>query len=71
MDKFFTQKYCDRCGGLLKEGRTMSMFNTQCICMDCLKKEKQDKDYEKAVKTDHEEIKKGNYNYKGIQISNK
>lgn len=67
MDKFFTQKTCDRCGGSLEKGRIMSMFNIECICMECCKKERQDKDYEKAVKADHEEIKKGNYNYKGIR----
>lgn len=67
MDKFFTQKTCDRCGGSLKKGRIMSMFNTDCICMDCLEKEKKDNDYEKAVKAEMEEIKKGNYNYKGIR----
>jgi transcriptional/translational regulatory protein YebC/TACO1 len=67
MDKFYTQKTCDRCGGSLENGRIMSMFNTECICMVCLEKEKKDKDYEKAVKVDHEEIKKGNYNYKGIR----
>lgn len=67
MDRFFTQKTCERCGGSLESGRTMSKFNTECICMDCSKKERQDKDYDKAVKADHEEIKKGNYNYKGIR----
>lgn len=67
MDKFFTQKTCDRCGGSLEKGRIMSMFNTDCICMVCLEKEKKDKDYDKAVKADHEEIRKGNYNYKGIR----
>jgi RecJ-like exonuclease len=67
MDKFFTQETCDRCGGYLKNGRTMSMFNTECICLECTKKEKQDKDYDKAVKADHEEINKGNYNYEGIR----
>ncbi|WP_346866650.1 MULTISPECIES: gamma-glutamylcyclotransferase [unclassified Clostridium] len=67
MDKFFTQKTCDRCCGSLEKGKIMSMFNTDCICMDCLEKEKKDKDYKKAVKADHEEIKKGNYNYKGIR----
>jgi hypothetical protein len=67
MDKFFTQEKCDRCGGSLKNGRIMSMFNTDCICMDCCKKEKKDKDYKKALKADHEQIKKGNYNYKGIR----
>lgn len=67
MDKFFTQKYCDRCGKDLKYGRIMSMFNEDCICMDCKEKETQDKDYEKAVKTEYEEIKKGNYNFPGIR----
>lgn len=67
MDKFFTQKNCDRCGGSLEKGRIMSRFNTECICMDCAEKEKKDKDYEKAVKAEYEEIKKGNYNYKGIR----
>lgn len=67
MDKFFTQKFCDRCGGSLENGRIMSMFNIDCICTECKKKEKADKDYDKAVKADHDEIKKGNYNYKGIK----
>ena len=66
MDKFFTQKHCDRCGGSLGGGRTMSMFNEQCICMECADKERQRADYSKAVEADHAEIKKGNYNFKGI-----
>lgn len=66
MDKFFTQKYCDRCGKDLKGGRIMSMFNEDCICMTCCNEEKKDQDYDKAVKADIEEIKKGNYNFKGI-----
>ena len=67
MDKFFTQKTCDRCGGSLENGHIMSMFSEECICLDCSKKEKADKDYDKAVKADQEEIKNGNYNYKGIK----
>jgi hypothetical protein len=67
MDKFFTQENCDRCGKSIKEGRTMSMFNTQCICMECKKKETQRADYRDAVNAELEEIKKGNYNYKGIK----
>lgn len=67
MDKFFSQKTCDRCGGSLKDGRIMSMFNTECICLDCSKKEKKNDDYDRAVKADHDEIKKDNYNYKGIK----
>ncbi len=67
MDKFFSQRHCDRGGGDLKGGRTMSAFNLDCICMDCKAKEKQDKDYDKAVKADIDEIKKGNYNFPGIR----
>ena len=67
MDKFFSQRHCDRCGGDLKGGRTMSMFNQDCICLDCKEKEKQDRDYDKAVKADIDEIKKGNYNFPGIR----
>lgn len=67
MDKFFTQKHCDRCGGSLEKGRIMSKFNTQCICMKCCEEEKKDKDYGKAVVAEMEEIKKGNYKYKGIR----
>lgn len=66
MDKFFTQKHCDRCGGSLSGGRTMSMFNEDCICMECKEKERQRADYGKAVEADHAEIKNGNYNFKGI-----
>jgi hypothetical protein len=66
-DRFFTQNFCDRCRGSLSGGRTMSMFNTQCICMDCKDKETKRNDYKDAVKADNEEIKKGNYNYKGIE----
>jgi len=67
MDKFFNQKYCDRCGGNLKDGRIMSMFNDQCICMTCKEKEMKDPEYIRAVKADHEEIRKGNFNFKGIR----
>lgn len=67
MDTFFTQKHCDRCGKSLEGGRIMSMFNTDCICLPCKEQERQDSDYEKAVEVEHDEIKKGNYNYKGIR----
>mgnify|MGYP003596465407 FL=1 len=67
MDLFFSQKHCDRCGGSLEGGRIMSMFNEQCICMGCKEKETKDTEYNKAVEADHEEIRKGNFNYKGIR----
>lgn len=66
MDRFFTQTKCDRCGGSLEDGRTMSMFNEDCICMKCKAEERKRDDYSKAVQADHEQIKQGNYNFKGI-----
>ena len=65
MDDFFTKKYCDRCGKYLNI-RTMSMFNTDVICMECKEEETRRSDYEEARKADLEEIKKGNYNFQGI-----
>lgn len=66
MDKFFTQKNCDRCGKDLKGGRIMSMFNEDCICMECKEKETKDKNYKLARNKELEEVRKGNYNFKGI-----
>jgi len=70
MDKFFTQEYCDRCGGNLEDGRIMSMFNNDCICMKCKDKERIRPDYKEAVDTDIAEIKKGNFNFEGIGLKN-
>lgn len=66
MDRFFTQKYCDRCGGTLEGGRIMSMYNNDCICMKCKDAETKRADYTEALEADRAEIKKGNYNFKGI-----
>ena len=66
MDRFFTQKRCDRCGGTLEQGRIMSMFNTDCICLACKEKEKTRPEYTAAVKAEHDAVKKGNANFKGI-----
>lgn len=70
MDDFFTKSKCDRCHGSLDGGRIMSMFNEQTICMACCKKERQRTDYKDAVEADHAEIRKGNYNFKGIGLKN-
>ena len=67
MDRFFTQKTCDRCGGSLSGGRIMSMYSTECLCLDCKEKEKDRADYQAAVKVELDEVKKGNLNYKGIK----
>lgn len=68
MDRFFTQQICDRCGGSLTQGRTMSMYNEDCICMECKTKERQREDYSIARDTEHEEVKNGNLNFKGIGL---
>mgnify|MGYP003659579498 FL=1 len=45
---------------------TMSMFNTDEICMACKDTEKKHPDYDKARDADHEQVLKGHYNFKGI-----
>ena len=65
-DEFLTKKRCDRCGGSLEGGRTMSRFNTDCICMACAEAETRHPDYQKAVEAELAEIRKGNRNFKGI-----
>lgn len=45
----------------------MSMFNEQCICLNCAEAEQKDPEYQKAIEADHAEIRKGNYNYKGLR----
>lgn len=66
MDDFFTKKFCDRCGKSLANGRTMSMFNTDCICMECKKKEREDPRYKRAQMEELNAVKRGNYNFQGI-----
>ncbi len=66
MDKFFTQKTCDRCGGSLAGGRIMSILNTDCLCLECKEKEKEDPRYKEAAKAEIKQVRKGNYNYEGL-----
>ncbi len=44
----------------------MSMYNTQLICMPCKDKEEKHDDYAEARDAEHEQVKAGNYNFKGI-----
>ena len=67
MDRFFSQKTCDRCGRSLAGGRTMSMYSTECICMACKKQEKARPDYKEAAKAELDAVNQGNFNYKGIR----
>ena len=65
-DTFFEKTRCDRCGKPLNGIRIMSMFNEDCLCMDCKEAERKKPEYRSAVEADNSEIRKGNYNFKGI-----
>ena len=69
MDKFFSQKHCDRCGGSLEGGRMMSKFNEDCLCMDCIEKERQRDDYKAASDAEIEAVRNGNFNFKGVGLN--
>ena len=56
---------CDRCNSLVN-GHTMSMFNTETICLPCARIEEVHPKYKEALKADLAEIRKGNYNFRGI-----
>lgn len=71
MDKFFSQKYCDRCGGDLSGGRIMSKFNTDCICMDCKRKETKMAEYKSACEAENAAVKRGETNFQGIGLPSK
>lgn len=65
-DSFFEKTHCDRCRKPLNGIRQMSMYNEDCLCMDCIESEKKRPDYKAAAEADHAEIRKGNYNFQGI-----
>ncbi len=65
MDRFFTVKKCDRCGGELRV-RQMSRFNTDVLCPACIVEEKKHPDYGKAVEAELEAVRRGDMNFLGI-----
>lgn len=67
-DRFFTVKTCDRCGKPLTGGRTMSMYNTDVICMDCKRAESQRSDYRQALDAERAAVASGNRNFAGIGL---
>lgn len=62
------KELCDRCGEPTNGSTIMSMFNEDIICQTCKEKEKERDDYKSASDADNEEIKRGNFNYKGIGL---
>ena len=69
MDRFYTTRTCDRCGGTLDGGRILSMYNTDVLCMKCKEEERKRPDYKEAQEADIAEIRKGNYNFEGIGLN--
>ena len=45
MDEFFSKRNRDRCHKSLADGFSMSRFNTDALCFDCLEEERQHPDY--------------------------
>jgi RNase P subunit RPR2 len=68
MDTFFTQTNCDRCGKPLTGGRTMSMFNTDTICLECADAERKRTDYEAAREAERAAVAAGDRNFKGVGL---
>ena len=66
MDDFFKKTHCDRCGKELTDGRIMSQFNEDCLCLECKSNEEKHSDYDKAIIAEIKEIKRCNYNFKGV-----
>ena len=59
-DEFFSKRVCDRCGKDLSGGRIMSMYNEDCICMECKVKDTKPQDYNETAKRDMDEYLKKN-----------
>lgn len=58
---------CDRCGKQ-SSFSTGSYFNTQQICMECDKKERDHPDFARAREVELEAVKRGNYNFRGVGL---
>ena len=67
-DEFFTKTTCDRCGKPLNGVRTMSMLNTETICMDCAEAERKRPDYAAARDAEAAAVRAGNFNFKGVGL---
>ena len=56
---------CHRCFGK-SDMYIMSMFDVSLICNHCHKAELRHPDYEKARAAEHDAVRRGDYNFKGI-----
>jgi hypothetical protein len=46
----------------------MSTFNTQILCLDCKRKERQHPAYPKAAEAENEAVRRGDMNFPGIGL---
>ena len=62
------KQVCDRCHASLRGGKayTMSIFNTETICMGCCEKERAHPKFKAAREADDAAIRAGNFNFAGI-----
>lgn len=58
---------CDRCANETLV-TTMSIFNTEMICMDCEEKERNHPKYQYAKESELAAIRSGNYNFPGVGL---
>jgi hypothetical protein len=53
---------CNRCGvSFANRAHTMSFFNTDMICMNCVQKERKNSRYKEAHDTECEAVRRGDY----------
>jgi hypothetical protein len=61
---------CSRChADLNKTASTMSVFNTDVICLNCKTDEQQAPGYEAAADSEREACRHGHYNHPGVGLS--
>jgi len=60
------QSLCQRCYKNTNGVTTMSIFNTDVICLDCCDAEKKDPDYKLACEIEANEWRNGNHNFTGM-----
>lgn len=59
---------CDRCHLPHNNRTTMSIFNTDTICIPCKKAEQNHPMYPLASDKEMEQVKQGNFNFEGIGL---
>lgn len=62
---FLAKTRCDRCHAPIENTKIMSIFNTDRLCYDCWKKEKQAPNYAKAVAAERTAIENGDWFFWG------